>query len=163
MSELSYFCVLTSARTKQKRKLCKIIVCVGWVMSEKKPSMEEVLQRIDQLLVVLKEISEDLADISKSLKVTGVPSPLTAPSPGPAPAPTPAEQMRSVKDVRTLFPRELEDMLNFEETGKYIVIKPRQYLGSENFAKIASIVRGTGGEYISAGKESHFRVSREIR
>jgi len=133
--------------------------CVGSVMSEKKPSVEEVLQRIDQLLVVLKDISQDLADISKSLKATGVPSPVT----GPTPAPTPVEHMRSVKDIRTLFPKELEDMLNFEETGKYIIIKPRQYLGSENFAKIASIVRGTGGEYISAGKESHFRVSREIR
>jgi len=125
-------------------------------MSEKKPSVEEVLQRIDQLLVVLKEISQDLADISKLLKAGGVPSPISAPTPKPAPA----EQMRSVKDVRTLFPKELEDMLNFEETGKYIIVKPRQFLGSENFAKIASIVRGTGGEYISAGKESHFRVPR---
>lgn len=163
MSELSYFCVLTSARIKQKRKLCEIIVCVGSVMSEKKPSVEEVLQRIDQLLVVLKDIAQDLADISKSLKASGVSAPVTAPSPVPAPAPTPAERMRSVKDVKTLFPKELEDMLNFDETAQYIIIKPRQYLGSENFAKIASIVRGTGGEYISAGKESHFRVSREIR
>jgi hypothetical protein len=130
-------------------------------MSEKKPSVEEVLQRIDQLLVVLKDISQDLTDISKSLKASGAPSPVTAPAP--APAPTPAGRMRSVKDVRTLFPKELEDMLNFDETAQYIIIKPRQYLGSENFAKIASIVRGTGGEYISAGKESHFRVSREIR
>ena len=147
---------------QNKRGSCaQIIVCVGWVMSEKKPSVEEVLQRIDQLLVVLKDIAQDLADISKSLKVAGVPSPATAPAP--APAPTPAERMRSVKDIRTLFPKELEDMLNFDETPQYIVIKPRQYLGSENFAKIASIVRGTGGEYISAGKESHFRVSREIR
>jgi len=130
-------------------------------MSEKKQSVEEILQRIDQLLVVLKEISQDLADISKSLKAGGVPLPGTAPAPAPAPAP--AERMRSVKDVRTLFPKELEDMLNFDETPQYIIIKPRQYLGSENFAKIASIVRSTGGEYISAGKESHFRVSREIR
>jgi len=132
-------------------------------MSEKKTSVEEVLQRIDQLLVVLKEISQDLTDISKSLRVAGIPSPVTAPAPAPAPSAPPAEAMRLVKDVRTLFPKELEDMLNFEETGKYIIVKPRQYLGSDNFAKIASIVRGTGGEYISAGKESHFRVPREIR
>jgi len=130
-------------------------------MGEKKPSVEELTQRIDQLLVVLREISEDLADISKHLKTAGAPTPMPAPA-APAP-PTPAARMRSVADIRTMFPKELEDMLFFEETGKYIVIKPRQYLGSENFAKIASLVRSAGGEYISAGKESHFRVPRELR
>jgi len=130
-------------------------------MSEKKPSAEELVQRIDQLLAVLKEISEDLADISKHLKAAGEPTPAVAPPAAPAP-PTPSVRMRSVADVRTIFPKEFEDMLFFEETGKYIVIKPRQYLGSENFAKIASLVRSAGGEYISAGKESHFRVPREL-
>jgi len=131
-------------------------------MSEKKMNVEEILQRIDQLLDVLKEISKDLTDISKSLKVAGVPA---APAPAVATptAPTPAVQMRSIADVRTLFPKELEDMLFFEEEGEYIVIKPRRFLGSENFAKIASIVRGAGGEYISAGRESHFKIPKEAR
>jgi len=129
-------------------------------MGEKKPSVEELAQRIDQLLVVLRDISEDLADIAKQLKA-GAPEPLPAPA-TPSP-PTPAARVRSVADVRTIFPKELEAMLFFEETGNYIVIKPRQYLGSENFAKIASLVRSSGGEYISAGKESHFRVPRELR
>ncbi|HKZ93221.1 MAG TPA: hypothetical protein VJ249_01395 [Candidatus Bathyarchaeia archaeon] len=128
-------------------------------MSDKKPSAEELAQRIDQLLIVLKEISEDLTDISKHLKApeTGAPAPAPV-----APAP-PAARMRSVVDIKTGFPKELESMLFFEDSGNYIVIKPRQYLGSENFAKIASIVRGEGGEYISAGKESHFRVPKEQR
>ncbi|NIV44534.1 hypothetical protein GWN49_06630 [Candidatus Bathyarchaeota archaeon] len=51
----------------------------------------------------------------------------------------------------------------FEEKKEYVSIKPRQYLGSDNFAKIASIIRDEGGEYISAGKESHFRVPKEIK
>jgi hypothetical protein len=34
-------------------------------------------------------------------------------------------------------------------------------LGSENIAKIASAMRGMGGEYISAGKDSHFRVPKK--
>ncbi len=130
-------------------------------MSEKKPTTEELAQRIDQLLIVLKEISEDLTDISKHLKTEGPLTPTTAPAPS-APTPT-AAQMRTVADIKTVFPQELESMLFFEDTGKYIVIKPRQYLGSENFAKIASLVRGEGGEYISAGKESHFRVPKEAR
>jgi len=126
-------------------------------MSEKKPTAEELAQRIDQVLIVLKEISQDLTDILKNLKATGAIAPAPAPA---APAPL-ATRMRTVADLRTVFPTELESMLFFEDTGKYIVIKPRQYLGSENFAKIASLVRGEGGEYISAGKESHFRVPKE--
>ncbi len=57
-----------------------------------------------------------------------------------------------------MFPPDLDSLLSFEEKNEYIVIKPKQFLGSENFAKIASTVRGIGGEYISAGRDSHFRV-----
>jgi len=64
----------------------------------------------------------------------------------------------SVDNVRMLFSRDLEDLLLFEEKEEYVVIRPRQYLGSENFAKIASVIRDEGGEYVSAGKDSHFRV-----
>jgi len=120
-------------------------------MSERKPSVEELSERIDQLLNILNIISRDLTEISKALREVSTP------------AAVPTERARTIEDARTLFPEELENMLTFEEVGEYIIIKPRQYLGSENFAKIASIVRGEGGEYISAGKESHFRLPREIR
>jgi len=53
-------------------------------------------------------------------------------------------------------------MLIFEESGKFIIVKPRRFLGSDNFAKIASIVRNLGGEYISAGRNSHFKVPKEV-
>jgi hypothetical protein len=124
-------------------------------MSEKKQSIEELSRRIDQLLNVLNMISRDLADISKSLKAVGAP---TAPPAIPA---APTEGMRSVEEVRRSFSSDLEEMLIFEETGDYVVIKTRRFLGSDNFAKIASIVRSLDGEYISAGKESHFKVPRE--
>ena len=124
-------------------------------MSEKKLSVEELSQRIDQLLNVLNIISRDLAEISKSLKAVSVPA--AAPA-----AVAPTGRMRTIEDIRVLFPSDLEEMLTFEEIGNYIVIKPRRFLGSDNFAKIASIVRDTGGEYISAGKQSHFKVPREI-
>jgi len=70
----------------------------------------------------------------------------------------PPENLGPVGKIKILFPQDLEAMLTFEQAGEYIVIKPRQFLGSENFAKIASIVREANGEYISAGKESHFRI-----
>ena len=60
-----------------------------------------------------------------------------------------------------MFTKELEELLDFEEKEDYIRVKPRKYLGSDNFAKIASTIRGAGGEYISAGKESHFRIPKQ--
>ena len=60
--------------------------------------------------------------------------------------------------VKAAFPQDLQALLSFEVQGGLCIIKARQYLGSENFAKIASVARGLGGEYISAGKDSHFKV-----
>jgi len=125
-------------------------------MSEEKLSIEELSSRIDQLLNVLNMISKDLAEISKSLKASG------APTAAPAIPAAPTEGMRTVEDIRVSFSSDLEEMLTFEEAENYIVIKPRRFLGSDNFAKIASIIRSLGGEYISAGKNSHFKVSRKM-
>jgi len=60
-----------------------------------------------------------------------------------------------------LFPEDLASMLKIvEEKDKY-VIKTRQFLGAENFAKIASIIRDAGGKYVSAGKDSHFEIPKK--
>ena len=131
-------------------------------MSEKKLSAEELLERIDELLNVLKMISRDLSEVSKSLKTVTVPSAPEVSAAPATPTPTGAAVTRGVEDVKMLFSKDLEDMLTFEEKGEFIVVKPRQYLGSDNFGKIASIIRGVGGEYISAGKQSHFRVPKEM-
>lgn len=112
---------------------------------------------MNDLLVVLETIARDLKELVNSLKSSVGTMP-------PPPQPTPvSEGILNIEDVRMMFPKELEDLLAFEEESGYIVIKPRQYLGAENFAKIASIVRGAGGEYISAGKESHFRIPKKSR
>ena len=135
-------------------------------MSEEreKETLQKILQRIDELLMVLNQVTEDLRQISTALKpitVSQLPQPITTPS-----TPTPAmpkvfEKVQAIEDIKTMFPEDLENLLNFEEKEDYIIIKPRQFLGSENFAKIASAVRGMGGEYISAGKASHFRVPKK--
>jgi len=141
-------------------------------MSEKK-NIEELLRRLDESLIILRDVLVDLQEISKSLHsveatspsalpVQSIPmpqlTPSLAPSRTPETTPAPEYRKRSIDDVKMMFPQELEGLLTFNEKGDYIIIKPRQYLGSENFAKIASIIRGTGGEYISAGKDSHFRI-----
>jgi len=80
-------------------------------------------------------------------------------STAPAKAPTPVAT--SPNSVAALFPKEFADLLAFEEKGEWITIKPKQFLGSENFAKIAKIIKDHSGEYISAGKDSHFRLSKQ--
>lgn len=73
-------------------------------------------------------------------------------------APKTADPPTELEGVKMMFPESLESLLTFTEKEGKMLIKPRQFLGTENFTKIAAIVRGIGGTYISAGKESHFEV-----
>ncbi len=151
-------------------------------MSADKEKLNELLRKVDEITVTLAKVSEELRTVSASLKslavgqITSPPSqlkpattlPKVAPSiPRPAVTAPPlaasadSSKQRSLDDIRTSFPEELETRLSFEEKADYIIIKPKQFLGSDNFAKIASAVRGMGGEYISAGKDSHFRVPKK--
>lgn len=75
-----------------------------------------------------------------------------------AKVPPTTTQPLGISKIQELFPKDLEDMLLFEEKEEYIVVRPRQYLGSDNFVKIAKIVRDAKGKYVSAGSESHFKV-----
>jgi hypothetical protein len=75
----------------------------------------------------------------------------------PNPSPNP-QQIRTVEQARLLFPEELDAKLSFEDKDTYIEVKPKQFLGSNYFAEVAGIVRAAKGEYISAGRDSHFRV-----
>ena len=56
------------------------------------------------------------------------------------------------------FPPEVADKLNFKPDGDVMLIVPREFLGKELFADVSAIVKGMGGEYISAGRDSHFKV-----
>lgn len=131
-------------------------------MTADREKLESLLERIDEILLVLKGISDDLRGVSASLKsmavsqITGLTQQVTAPAVHEG-----AEKTKSVEEVRTSFPPDLENLLIIDERNDYIIIKPKQFLGSENFAKIASTVRNMGGEYVSMGKDSHFRVSKK--
>lgn len=151
-------------------------------MSADKEKLDQLLQKVDEITATLAKVSGELRTVSASLKSLAVGQitsstvqPKTAATLPKAAAPVPkpvitalptitpqdASKQRSLDDIRMSFPEELETRLSFEEKGDYIIVKPKQFLGSENFAKIASAVRGMGGEYISAGKDSHFRVPKK--
>lgn len=118
----------------------------------------EVVEKIDELLVILNSVAQDLRDVSGSLKSL-VSSKISQPVATPALVKTEVSvKAKAIEDVRMMFPEDLENLLSFEEKEDYVKVQPRQFLGSDNFAKIASIVREMDGDYVSAGKQSHFRV-----
>lgn len=127
-------------------------------MSVEKEKIDKLIERVDELLVVLNKISEDLRSVSGSIKSLAVSQITQSTAPTVAVHSVTGEKKKSLQDIRMAFPEDLENLLSFEERDDYIIVKPRQFLGSENFAKVASAVRGLGGEYISAGRDSHFRV-----
>ncbi|MEM3616299.1 MAG: hypothetical protein QXN95_04580 [Candidatus Bathyarchaeia archaeon] len=131
-------------------------------MSVEKERIQKLAEKVDELLVVLNNIAEDLRIVSASLRSIAV-SQLAQPTAPTTPTPEKpeAEKPLGIDDVKMMFPEDLEGLLNFEDKGEYIKITPRQYLGAENFAKIAQIARGAGGDYISAGKDSHFRIPKK--
>jgi hypothetical protein len=138
------------------------------LMSEDREKIENLTRRVDELVVILNGIMEDLRQVSASLKsiaVSRITQPVVAPPPTALPPSSlmsrPTEKSKAVEDIKMMFPEDLESLLSFEEKEDYVIIKPRQFLGSENFAKIASAVRGMGGEYVSAGKASHFRIPKK--
>ncbi len=127
-------------------------------MSVEKEKIDKLIDRVDELILLLNKISEDLRSVSGSMKSLAV-SQITQPAVQAAAVhAVSAERDKTLQDIRMAFPEDLENLLNIEERENYIMIKPKGFLGSENFAKIASTVRGLGGEYISAGRDSHFRV-----
>ncbi|MGD6806317.1 MAG: hypothetical protein ACQCN4_05100 [Candidatus Bathyarchaeia archaeon] len=146
-------------------------------MSGENEKLDQLLAKVEEMSTILTKVSEELKSVSASLKSLAVgqitqpptvrvatsttkPAPTPA-APKPSAAPGETSKTRSIEDIRMSFPEELEARLGFEEKGDYIIIKPKQFLGSDNFAKIASAIRGMGGEYISAGKDSHFRVPKK--
>ena len=57
-----------------------------------------------------------------------------------------------------IFPEPYSEMLTISDEGTYWQIRPRQFLDSNDFSEVLRIVKQYQGEYVSAGKSSHFRV-----
>jgi len=59
------------------------------------------------------------------------------------------------------FPKDLAKLLDFTDEEDHIKVKPRRYLTGGSFGRIAAVVRELGGDYISAGKDTHFRLPKK--
>lgn len=138
------------------------LVAVKGAIDANTKQLKDTADRLNSLVTLLavgKRINGE-PEIDQKI-VQAKPAGPEPPTPQPLPS-TPEPEKESYENkVKMLFPQELETLLTFEDKGDYIQIKPRQFLGSENFAKIASVVRAVNGEYVSAGKDSHFRIFRK--
>jgi len=64
-----------------------------------------------------------------------------------------------LEKAEKMFPNELIDKISLELSGSHVIVKTKQYLGSKLFKELAEIARDKlGGEYVSAGRDSHFRI-----
>jgi len=62
-------------------------------------------------------------------------------------------------DLINAFPDKYAELLEFSDTEEYVIIKAKQFLPRGDFAEIAKIIKEQlDGEYVSAGKDTHFRV-----
>lgn len=62
--------------------------------------------------------------------------------------------------AKQLFSEDMQELLEFKLADGYVKIVPRKFLGSDHLAKILEKVKSKGGKYVSAGKDSHFKIPR---
>lgn len=67
----------------------------------------------------------------------------------------------NLEDVKIKFPKDLEDLLEFEEYPELFTVRGKRFLDRDNFVKVSDIVKELGGEYVSNGKKSHFKIARQ--
>jgi hypothetical protein len=71
------------------------------------------------------------------------------------------EQTLRIKEIlAALEPVKDLIIIDTESSTMFVHVKPAQFLGPENFAQLAKIIREIGGQYVSAGKNTHFEVSK---
>jgi len=74
--------------------------------------------------------------------------------------PAKSEKLKQLEDaLKEFIPSMIE--VNDTESNMFFVVRFKQFLGSENFAKIYTICRNLGGSYVSEGKKSHFTIPKQ--
>ena len=67
----------------------------------------------------------------------------------------------SVSDVIGELSKDLLEQVDVADAGDRIIVSPKQFLGSDVFAKISRIVEGFGGQYVSDGKSSRWVIPKK--
>lgn len=69
---------------------------------------------------------------------------------------------RSMQDVKDELGPKLCELLIFKKSDNLITVKPREYLGTQTFAKVAERLRAVGGSYSTSDRlfNVHLRVAK---
>jgi hypothetical protein len=117
-------------------------------------SIEAVLNEKDNPLEVWSILSDNaemwfISERNKKAKTQVIPQ-------QPAPQATQAKSsVQAIENVRKRFPEDLENRLDFEEKDGCIIVKGKQFLGSEAFREVLDTVISMGGKYIPASNNAH--------
>jgi hypothetical protein len=76
----------------------------------------------------------------------------------PAPSNPPTTHVDSTKGWQIMLPDELRSDVTITDEGNNYKVKVNRFLQPERFSQLAEIMKQYGGEYISAGKNTHFKV-----
>lgn len=117
----------------------------------------ELLKEIRDGASKIQQACEQLIGIfSQQAPTPPAPSPPEPSTPAPAPAP-----LSTLDEFKKRVGEELLGLLEIQEEEDAYKIVPKRFLGSENFIKVATAARAVGGDYISAGKDSHFKIPKK--
>jgi hypothetical protein len=133
----------------------------------KELTQSELLTRIYEVEVFIGKTLKDTNELLATMLANQGKLQMSAPIPvSTAPVPAVSNDPKLAKIVAALadFKDDKQSPLlniNANENNMFYIVKTTGFLGSDVFAKIARLIKTDfGGEYVSQGKASHFRISK---
>jgi hypothetical protein len=123
-------------------------------------SADQKIKEIEDRLRTLENLLQRLTEVL----IAAPTKPPTQPStqtPKPASTPQPQPASTAKPHISEAFNPALAKLLTFTQEGNYWIIRGKEFLQPEPFRETLDTVQTLGGEYVSAGKNSHFKVPLE--
>lgn len=120
--------------------------------------LTEIRDEMKMLNSVFSKASESKTFVNPAQPITSNTPPVQSTAPLIMPPPA-TEQTPRIKEILAAL-EPVKDILiiDIESSAMFVMVKPSSFLGPENFSKVAQIIRSIGGQYVSAGKNTHFEI-----
>lgn len=144
------------ATTEQVKEIPSAEVSLH-LMNGKLDALLEEMKTLNNLFKFTKSVMSQKPEPAPVTLSQSPPATASAQTPAPEISPRVKEILAALEPVKDLL------RIDVEESTMMVMVRPAQFLGSDNFSKVAAIVRNLGGQYVSAGKNSHFEVPKAPR